>query len=359
MHLIDILAVRQVPAAGLYLSLTRRCPLSCAHCSTNSTMQSEEYSGDRFLRFVETFTPAQRPDVLVLTGGEPLVRPRLVDALVTRAQAVGTRIVLASGMFFAREPQTPPLIEQVLAKVDHFTVSLDVFHEQQVPRAAVFRVIQSVLDRGQSVSFLVVGLNEQDPYLDDVIGDIRRQFDDRAPILVGMVGAVGRAKEWMDQAPAATRSAVDPFPCDMAAWPVVTYDGTVVACCNQQVVDGPVPPHLRLGHTTADDWATVRERYLGSPMLRAIRLFGPQYLAARHGGGALDCDGYCPTCFRLSDDPEIARQIEPLMARPSMQWMAEHVIGLQREQFVARHATSTYAHLASLGYAAQAAAAPR
>src|SRR5262245_21972460 len=117
MHLVEILSMRQVPAAGLYLSLTRRCPLSCAHCSTNSTLSSEEHAAETFVRLVESFTPACRPEVLVLTGGEPLIRPRLVRDLTERAHAVGTRVVLASGMFFARQPTTPPALDEAIRAV--------------------------------------------------------------------------------------------------------------------------------------------------------------------------------------------------------------------------------------------------
>src|SRR5215211_5979395 len=144
MHLLEILALRQVPAAGLYLSLTRRCPLSCAHCSTNSSLASEEYAASNFVRLVESFTPDCRPQVLVLTGGEPLVRPQLVRELTQRAHAVGTRVVLASGMFFARQPTMPPMLDQTIRGVDHLAASLDVYHEQQVARADVFRVIHTL-----------------------------------------------------------------------------------------------------------------------------------------------------------------------------------------------------------------------
>jgi hypothetical protein len=92
----------------------------------------------------------------------------------------------------------------------------------------------------------------------------------------------------------------------MAAWPVVAFDGTVVACCNQDAVDvRPAPAHLRLGHIAEDDWATVRRRTLDSPALRAIRTVGPAHLRARYAppDGAR---GYCEGCRALSDVPEVA-----------------------------------------------------
>jgi organic radical activating enzyme len=350
MHLTEILALRQVPAAGLYLSLTRRCPLSCAHCSTNSSLASEEHAASAFVQLVESFTPTCRPEVLVLTGGEPLVRPRLVRDLTERAHAVGTRVVLASGMFFARAPEIPPMLDRTIREVDHIAASLDVYHEQQVARKDVFRAIQQVLDRGQGASFMVVGLDEQDPYLKDVTEDIRRTFDDRVPMLVNLVGSVGRAREWLPKSNEHTAlPPAEPIPCDMAAWPVVAYDGTVVACCNQDAIDGPTPDHLRVGKAGVDDWSTVRQRYSDSATLRAIRTYGPMYVADKFSNGAVGCDGYCSTCLRLSDTPIIAETLEPIMARPAMRVLEDQVTILQQELFVDRHAPPAFVHLARLG----------
>lgn len=91
----------------------------------------------------------------------------------------------------------------------------------------------------------------------------------------------------------------------LAAWPVVTFDGTVAACCNQWTVDRrPVPPHLRLGHIAEDDWQTVRARSLGSPVLRMLRAVGPQRMHARYGTGPAPA-GYCRSCHALADRPEV------------------------------------------------------
>jgi pyruvate-formate lyase-activating enzyme len=351
MHLAQMLALRPVPASAIFLSLTRRCPLSCAHCSTNSTMISEEHSGEMFLRFVRTFTAAERPELLLLTGGEALLRPRLVRDLAEAAHAVGTRVMLISGMFWARQPRVPPLIDQAIRCVDHLTASLDVFHEREVSRAQVFAALQRLRDRGQDVSLQVVGLNDDDPYLADLIADIRAYFHDQVPALAVRVGASGRAATWFVPEALPTPTDVPPQPCPMAAWPTVAYDGTVAACCNQTVIDGPVPSHLRLGHIAVDGWREIRERTLQSGLLRAIRVVGPEYLVARHGSGAARCDGYCETCYRLPDDPALARRADTLMASPGMRLIEKQVQVLQQSGFVRRQGIARYEFMATLGYA--------
>lgn len=305
MELAEFIGLRPVVGAGLLLTLTRRCPLSCAHCSTSSTMAAgEEPDADRLLRFAGSFTRSARPEVVMLTGGEPLLRPGLVRELASLVRAVGSRSVLLSGMFFARGGRVPASVMRAIGAVDHFSASLDVFHEREVSRAEVFRVMRRILDSGTAVSFHLTGSGPRDPYLADVTSAIRREFADRVPMLVNEVRPVGRAEAW------ATATAHRPvagrvLPCAMAAWPTVAFDGAVLACCNQRTVDRrPVPDHLLLGHIATDDWATVCRRSLSSPVLRMVRAVGPSHLYDRYAPGTVE-PGYCAGCRGLSERPDV------------------------------------------------------
>ena len=133
----------------------------------------------------------------------------------------------------------------------------------------------------------IVGLDADDPYLAERTEEIRERFDGRVPMLVNCVNAVGRAREWLDDADGRVRARrpQSPNPCTLAAWPLVAFDGTVVACGNDDVVDGPAPAHLRLGHADVDGWPEIKRRTLASSMLRAIRTFGPEYIVDRQGSG--------------------------------------------------------------------------
>ena len=305
MHLRELLENRPRPAAAVFLTLTRRCPLHCAHCSTSSTVTSEQAEASIFSRFVDTFTPTDRPDFLLLTGGEPLLRPDLVTRLATSAGAVGCRSYLLTGGFFARHGRVGAALDSALHSVDHVAFSLDVFHEAEVPRSAVFRAAHRIRSAGTSVSFQVVGTGDDDPYLAEVTGAIRAEFADQVPVLVGRIEPAGRAREWMtDRFDQAAGSATEPVvaqPCTAAAWPVVGFDGTVTACANQSVLDhAPLPAHLVLGHAAHDDWPTIRERCQRTPLLEAVRTVGPRHLLARRLEGVDAPFGYCQSCWALS-----------------------------------------------------------
>ncbi|WP_329124120.1 radical SAM protein [Streptomyces sp. NBC_01465] len=354
MHLVDLLDARSRPAAALLLTVTRRCPLSCAHCSTSSSMASEQCDAELIERFVGTFTALDRPDFLLLTGGEPLLRPGLVRRLAELAGAVGCRTQVLTGMFFARQDRIPAPVRAAIDAVGHLAVSIDAFHEREVPRAAVLRVLRQLLDEGKDVSVQLTGLGPDDPYLREATDDIRRTLDDRVPVLVGAVRSAGRAAAWLPRAVSRGRHTALPVPCAMASWPVVTFDGTVVACCNQDVVDGlggRLPDHLRLGHIAEDPWELIRTRHLRRPVLRAVRAFGPQYAAERAGR---DCGGYCDTCVQTLAGPEAERAADALLREPFGQVVERQAGRLAAAEgadgFVRRYASERYAELVHLGH---------
>lgn len=368
MHLAELIGLRPVPCAGLLMTLTRRCPLHCAHCSSSSTMAGEEPDAADLVRFAGSFSVENRPEVIMLTGGEPLLRPGLVVDLAAAARRAGTRSVVLTGGFFAGADRIPERIRRAVAAVDHLSVSIDAFHEREVRREDVFRLLTRVLDSEVEASLHIVGSGPDDPYLADLTADTRRKFGDRVPMLVNTVKAVGRAADWARALPVA----VDPgaaAPCSMAAWPVVAYDGTVLACCNQVAVDRrPAPEHLTLGHIGNSDWAAVRERALASPVLRMIRTIGPVHLMDRFGGAADVADradsadsadkavsgesGYCDTCRSLSDHPRVIEATRRAASGEVGRLLDQHAARVQYDAgpvaVVRRHGCARYADLVAL-----------
>jgi hypothetical protein len=314
-------------------------------------MDSEESGAEIFVRFVDSFELDNRPELMAISGGEAFLRPALVRELAERASLVGCRTMALSGMFWASARRIPPPIKRAIDALDHFSVSLDVFHEREVRREDVYRVLETLVAEGKDVSIHLVGLNADDPYLVERSDEINRRFDGGVPMLVNDVKSVGRAASWLEKRHELSTN--DANPCTLAAWPLVAFDGTIVACGNDDVVDGPAPAHLRLGHAATDGWPAIRARCLASNMLRAIRTVGPEYLNERLGSGTVTCNGYCATCMQLSTDPEIETRVAAMMARPSVGILEEQVTSLQRSagalSFMRRYGLPEYAELVTLG----------
>lgn len=355
MHLTEILDLRPVPLSAIYFGLTRRCPLHCSHCSTESLMDSEQFPARLFTRFAETFTPEDHPELVLMSGGEALLRPALVRDLAGIARGVGARSHVLSGLYFAQKPRIPKAVKAAIDAVDHFAASTDRFHEEEVPRAAVFRVLHQLLDDGKDVSLQITGTGPDDPYLADITSAVRREFDDRVPMLVVPLAPVGRAREWMEEAPHASYPA-SAAPCSLSSWPVIGFNGSVTSCGSQDVMDGkvPMPPHLYMGHIARDDWPTIKQRALESPMVRAIRTYGPEYLAARLGGVG-DCSGYCQTCWKLSGVPGVKEGVKELTLLPSSSAIEQVVerasVAAGPVGFARRFGVAGYADLVTLGSA--------
>jgi pyruvate-formate lyase-activating enzyme len=361
MHLIDLMAMRTIPGAGVYFSLTRRCPLSCAHCSTNSSITSHEHDGGMFLAFAKSMTVDSRPEVILLTGGEPFLRPRLIESISDHGRSVGFRTQALCGMYFARGGgRIPPPIARAIKSIDHFSASLDEFHEREVARRDVFATVDRILDWGVATSLQVTGHGADDPYLVRLVADIREHFDDQLPILATQVSPLGRAKEWIDTPELSSTITTAPVaPCDLASWPVVAFDGAIVTCCNQDVVDGADAPHLVLGHAARDDWESVVGTLVDSELLRAIRLYGPLYVSQRLVGGAA-CRGYCESCLSLRTTR--ARQsVDAHMAQPTVRALEGQLAELQRSldpvALMGTFGIRDFAPLLRLGYEEAAACA--
>jgi hypothetical protein len=354
-ELAELVGLRPVPCAGLLLTLTQRCPLHCAHCSSASTMAGRAPDPKHLRRLVGSFDDRDRPDVIMMTGGEPLLVPELVAELAATARRVGTRSALLTGAFFARQSRTPARILRAIRGVDHFSVSTDAFHEREVPREDVFRLLRTVLGIGVAVSLHAVGTGPDDPYLADLVTGVRRAFGDGMPMLVNTLRPVGRAAAWAAAHPPAPDHG-QVLPCSMAAWPVVAHDGTVLACCNQEAVDRrPAPAHLRLGHIATDDWAIIRDRARSSPMLRMVRAVGPVHLLARYaeqraGPGG---HGYCGTCHRLGNHPEVLDSVARVAAGPAGELLDRTAARVQVAAgpvaLVRRHGCAPFADLVAPG----------
>lgn len=356
MHLVELISRRQVAGAGIFAALTRRCPLSCRHCSTNSANDSEEHDGTTFLRFVRSFTEDCHPEYLLLTGGEPLLRPRLVSALARSAREAGTSTYLLTGMFFARSGTIPGPVLRAIADLDHVAVSIDGFHSEFVPRDQVFRAMHLMAAEGVDLSVQITGWGDDDPELADNVAAVRTEFGDRVPVLAGLVQPYGRAR----MLPRADQPASADLggPCSLAAWPVIGPDGTITACCNQAAVDGVAVPgdgrpgHLELGHAARDDWPVILDRCLTAPLLKAVRVLGP-HVTARLAGATEDTTGYCQACWRLGESPGTGQWAASAAGRSVIALMEPRVADSASLRgpagFVRRQGSARFADLVLLG----------
>lgn len=109
----------------LFWECTLRCNLNCLHCGSdcNKEAQTPDMPAEDFLRVLDTITPSVNPNktMIVITGGEPLMRKDLADC--------GREIYRRGfpwGMVTNGFALTPARLESLLnAGLHSITVSLD------------------------------------------------------------------------------------------------------------------------------------------------------------------------------------------------------------------------------------------
>ncbi len=300
MRVEDILNYRSDLAAGLYLALTQRCPLLCAHCSTNSSLLSPlELEEKDLLRFIGSIEPELAPKFILLTGGEPLLRTRLIHELVNLIEAheLPSKICILTGLYFARGLM-PPSVREVLKRVDHVTASLDTFHEVFVTRERAFQCLKEIQAIGVDISLQLCSTQDNDPYIRELVDDSHKALGNSLSIFISKLQKQGRAQDLPTYNQISMSDLLPNIsPCGFASWPVVSYSGNIVTCCNTEVVNHAKPPeHLILGHIHTSTWNSIHTKLLGDRMLRSIRTFGPLWLS----GKGTCRQSYCQTCHSLT-----------------------------------------------------------
>ncbi len=319
MHLSEILQIRSSPGQCCFLSITRKCPLHCAHCATESSMEAmEELEEEDILRFVDTFSE-DPPQILFLTGGEALTRPSLVHKIALKAKDWGVKVHVTSGMFFAKEPLLSPSLSKIIEGLSHFTASVDSFHEAQVSREKVFRSLKTILDMGISVSIQTLARENHDPYVKDLVRDTERCFGSNVPIFLAPLVSSGRASSWVSCQIKKLETPGEIHPCSLASWPVVNFQGNIVACCHDSITKNQqTPSHLCLGNIRNTTWKEVKHQMIHSTYLRALRTYGPLYLASQCRNEIQD---YCEACMYFLPDQ---KKLENLMRQEKAQFIEEY-----------------------------------
>ena len=126
------------------INLTRRCNLACTHCYADALQRNEtpqdELTTAEVVRLLEEIGTRAPGTVIVLTGGEPLLRTD-VDALVERGAAAGLHMVIGTNGALLTDSRIRRLKAAGLSGAG---ISLDAV---QAAQHDAFRGVQGSFDR--------------------------------------------------------------------------------------------------------------------------------------------------------------------------------------------------------------------
>ena len=326
------------------LMVTRRCTMTCAHCSVASSSRIREQPSERDLERLVHEAADAGMQAIVFTGGEPMLREKLVIRLMSIAKKRGLASAMSTNGFWGK---SLPAARRTLASLHKagmslLTLSYDRYHaEFQGPEPG-----QNILRAAEELR-IPLNLNVTRVADDSEVGDIIKPFETSSYANVRLydVQPVGRALDL----PASSLRAEDEGACDGARVATITDDGRVTACNGPayfQRADSP----LVLGKLEDASLQSMLAKHRNDPILQTIRIFGPSRLReelSRISGfeefpWKTSYAGLCDLCLHVNSEPAAASALRERLSDPKL--VAERVARSIVLQRVASRGRSGRAH---------------
>jgi pyruvate-formate lyase-activating enzyme len=298
--------------------LTRRCNMTCAHCSVESSPRVKgEPSEDELLQVVRD-AAAAGASVVQLTGGEPMLREDVVMRLLAECRTLGMSTVVTTNAFWGKSPAKAAEKAKALcdAGVRRLTISYDRFHaEFQGPEPAV-----NIARAAEEMDLpMLISINFTRTADDDLVELVApfEQFS-KAQMRFYDVQPVGRARDFGKE----LREESSGF-CTGCCVPTVTDDGRMTACNGPSYFSAPESP-LVLGSLRDSSLADLVAQHRNDPILETIRTFGPSRLKSelQNTPGFENFEfherynGMCDLCLHLTSQPEAMTALRERLSQP-------------------------------------------
>lgn len=101
------------------IAITNRCNLSCIHCSVNANENQQEMSLDEMKKAIINISKLN-PEVIVVTGGEPLIRNDFIDIIRFIKQNSKAKINLMTNATLIDEE-----FMKIISDIDSIDISID------------------------------------------------------------------------------------------------------------------------------------------------------------------------------------------------------------------------------------------
>lgn len=294
------------------LIYTRRCPLACRHCITESspstTGKMRLSQAKRYLTTITRYTKW-----VSLTGGEPLLFHREILELTAYARRLDLSVAVVTGAGWVKDEQTTHLKVSELAQagVARLTISSDAYHEEFAARERAILLARLAVAAGLEVrcNVVVPGGTRSDVYRSGFSG-IPVEWQPIRLIRLGKAAALPAEQfEWTGELPKGR--------CEAVLKALIDYDGIVYACCGPSLHSAKNSP-LVLGDAAAEPLEEILERAIHDPILEVISLLGPYglyHLLQEHPSDRellrprSEYAGICELCLDLTNSTDVITSI--------------------------------------------------
>ncbi len=262
--------IRSQRGRSTLLFITDRCPVECDHCSVDSRRDSPSISDfDLFGRIVDGLCAQPGLDVIGVSGGEPFVERRGLSLVARRVTESGRRLVVYTSGHWGVAARPPAWIAEVLARTTTVFLSTDGFHAERLPDERYIHAARAVAASGAWIVVQCIDLGSMVERAADLLTRaLGSNWTDHAELHPTPPLTAGRGG---DHFTLTRRAAGADFgACSMVASPMVRYDGTVTGCCNEGVIMGHGPDHLRRRLTVDTSVGDALDGFHADPWLRAM-----------------------------------------------------------------------------------------
>lgn len=300
------------------LMLTRRCNMTCAHCSVESSPHIKAQPTEAELLQIVRDAAQAGATTMQLTGGEPMMREEIVMRLLQECRTLGMSATLTTNAFWGKSAAKAAQKVKALyeAGVGRMTISYDRFHaEFQGPEPAV-NIVRAAEELDLPMQISINFTRAADDDLVDLVAPFEHftkpemRFYDVQP--------VGRARDFESE----LRGETSGF-CSGCCVPTITDDGRVTACNGPSYFSAPDSP-LAVGFLDQESLGDLIEKHRNDPILDTIRTFGPSRLKSEleQTPGFEDFpfrerySGMCDLCLHLTSEPEAMKALGERLAQP-------------------------------------------
>ena len=303
--------------SAIAIMVTRRCNMTCGHCSVESAPRAPGREPTE-AELIQLLHGAAEAGVCVVqfTGGEPMLRPKLLLRLVQEAKRLGLVSGMATNGYWGKKPRLARsyLREMVRNRLEYLTISYDRYHADFMGPEPILNIAAAAQEIGFTINVNVTRVAD-DPELGrytELFGKlpyVRMRFYDVQPL--------GRAKDLQTE----LRSEVDGF-CSAVAQAAVTDDGRVLAC-NGPAYFQPETSPLHLGRLSEAPLGDLLKKHFEDPVLATIRTFGPvqlheelQQVPEFKNFFREQYSGQCDLCLHVTSNPEAVQVLRERLAEP-------------------------------------------
>ena len=301
--------------------LTRRCNMTCAHCSVQSGPKIRgEPTGEELLATLHAAADAGIISIQI-TGGEPMIRESIVFDLLRAAKKRGMVATMSSNGFWGRKQATAWRTVAALkrAGMARVTISYDRYH-------AKFQGPQPALNIARAAEWFNLPLNINITRVanDPEIASIVAPFEKRHQLKMRFydVQEVGRAREL----PVAELRGETSGYCTACCVPALTDDGRMTACNGPSYFLDESSP-LVIGSLRTRSMSDLLEQHTSDPVLETIRRAGPERLLrelddagiTRELGIRRQHSGLCDLCIDINTNPAAVSVLRERLDTPKHQ----------------------------------------